>query len=121
MVEDTRKICVPERYRSHHVHFISAKFGQGIEELKSCIKEKVLGDVYVDPQRSLVPTLRQANALECAREALNDVVTGIDSGSGEELILIDLALARQSLNTITGDTHDYDILDEIFGRFCIGK
>ena len=121
LVEDPGKIHIPETFSAFPVHFISAKFGHGIEALKSRIKEKVLGDVHIDTQRSLVPNLRQAIALEAARDALKEVRSGLDNGVGEELLLVDLAAARQAIDAIIGNTHDADILDEIFGKFCIGK
>ena len=121
LIDSPEGMHIPERYAACPVHFISAKFGQGIEALKSEIREKALGDITIDPQRSLVPNLRQALALEAARDALVEVLDGLENGIGEELLLVDLAAARQSLDSIIGNKYDADILDEVFGRFCIGK
>jgi tRNA modification GTPase len=121
LIDDLERIHIPERYCSYPVHFISAKFGNGIDMLKSEIKDRVLGNVAIDPQRSLVPNLRQTLALEAARDSLKAVGDGLEQKVGDELLLIDLAAARQSLENIIGNAHDSDILDEIFGRFCIGK
>lgn len=121
LIDDPDQIPIPERFSAYPVYYISAKFGHGIDAMKSGIKDKVLEGVNIDPQRSLVPNLRQALALESARDALKAVEAGLENGLGEELLLIDLATARQSLDQIIGNAHDDDILDEIFGRFCIGK
>jgi tRNA modification GTPase len=121
LIDATCRVHIPERYSECPAFFISAKFGNGIEALKNAIKDAVLGDVAIDPQRSLVPNLRQKLGLEAALDALGRVGEGLDRGAGEELLLIDLAAAKKSLDEIIGNTHDKDILDEIFSRFCIGK
>jgi tRNA modification GTPase len=121
LIHDKERIYIPDKFSEHPVFFISAKFGDGIESLKSAIKETVVGNVSIDTQRSLVPNLRQKIGLEAARDALGKVRAGIENNTGEELLLIDLAAAKNSLSEIIGHTHDTDILDEIFDRFCIGK
>lgn len=121
LIADPCRIQIPARYSDCPAFLISAKFGQGIEELKNAIKEEMLGNVTIDPQRSLVPNLRQKAGLEAALDALIEVREGLANGSGEELLLLDLALAQKSLNEIIGNTHGADILDDIFNRFCIGK
>jgi tRNA modification GTPase len=121
LIEDSKTIKIPERFSAFPVFFISAKFGQGVEALKTAIKEAVLDGVTINPQRSLVPNFRQATGLETARDALEKVREGLKNGTGEELLLIDMETARKSLNGIIGHTHNPDLLDEIFGKFCIGK
>jgi tRNA modification GTPase len=121
LIDDPDKILIPERFSKYPSFFISAKFGQGVDVLKNAIKDTMLCDVTLDPQRSLVPNLRQVLGLETARDNIRIVLHGIEKGAGEELLLMDLAAAREALNGIIGNTHDTDILDEIFGRFCIGK
>jgi tRNA modification GTPase len=121
LMDDSDRVVIPDRFSGLPAFFISAKFGHGIEALKDAIKEMVIGDRGIDPQPKIVPTLRQKNGLEEARDALKRVQAAMDPWAGEELMLIDLEVARKSLNEITGQRHDSDILDEIFGKFCIGK
>lgn len=121
LIKDSKNIQIPERFSAFPVYFISAKFGQGVEDLKNAIKEAVLGGVSINPQRTLVPNFRQAMGLETARDAIERVREGLESGTGEELLLIDMDAARRSLSDIIGRTHDADLLDEIFGKFCVGK
>ena len=121
LVDDPARVKIPERFSGYPTFFISAKFGMGIDALKDAIKDAVLGGVDINPQRSLVPNLRQTIALEAALDAIGRVKAGLESGAGEELLLIDLAEAQRSVNEILGITQDADILDAIFGRFCIGK
>jgi tRNA U34 5-carboxymethylaminomethyl modifying GTPase MnmE/TrmE len=37
------------------------------------------------------------------------------------LIVSDVLAAKNALGAITGDRIDEDVLDAIFGKFCIGK
>ncbi len=121
LMTDPKTMRIPEKYASHPVVFVSAKFGQGMDLLKVRIKEEVLGSVCVEPGRSIVPTLRQKLALESVLEALHRVQENINLGAGEELILLDLGLAKEALNEIIGQNFRTDLLDDIFSRFCIGK
>lgn len=101
--------------------FVSAKFGEGIDKLKDAIRSKCLTEVEIEPGRSLVPNLRQKSALESAMVSLKRVVEGITAQQPEELVVSDLTAAKNALGVITGDRFDDDILDDIFGKFCIGK
>ena len=114
-------IDIPEKLSSIESVFVSAKFGDGIDRLKQAIRDKCLTEVDFDPGRSLVPNLRQKSALETGLASLSRVVEGIGNQLTEELIVSDLIAAKNALGVITGDRIDDDILDEIFGKFCIGK
>jgi len=43
------------------------------------------------------------------------------SGCSEELIAVDVTLAMEHLGSVLGKTFAEDLLDKIFGQFCIGK
>ena len=43
------------------------------------------------------------------------------TGATEELVLVDLTRARESLEQVTGRRAPDDLLLHIFTRFCIGK
>ncbi len=121
LLSDPMSIRIPGNYGSHPVVFVSAKFGQGMDLLQEKIKEAVLGSITIEPGRSIVPTLRQKRGLEFALDALHRVQESISLRAGEELMLIDLGLAKEALDEIIGRKFSPDLLDEIFSRFCIGK
>ena len=96
-------------------HRISAITGEGLEELKSSLVDHARhslpgpGDVALNArQRDLV-----AHAALHLREAgrLSDPL----------LIAESLRMARQAFDTLLGRTATEDLLDTLFGRFCIGK
>ena len=121
LIPEDCDLGVPEKVSSVTRVLVSAKFGDGIDHLREAIRHKCLTEVDIDPGRSLVPNLRQKSALEKGLESLGRVVEGIENHLTEELIVSDLMAAKNALGVITGDHIDDDILDDIFGKFCIGK
>lgn len=112
---------VPDAYQHLDRVWVSAKYGEGLMDLKKAIKKKCLNEVEISPGRSLVPNFRQKSALESAQVILARVVKGLRGNLSEELIVDDMAAAKKALEKIVGDHISSDILDEIFGKFCIGK
>jgi len=45
----------------------------------------------------------------------------LKEGLSEELVAVDVTLAMEHLGIILGKTFEEDLLDKIFGQFCIGK
>ena len=45
----------------------------------------------------------------------------LENGAGLELAAVDLRQAMACLGEITGDQVEERLLDEVFGRFCVGK
>ena len=64
---------------------------------------------------------RHQRHLEDAKLALSRTEQLLASGSGGELLSLELRSALQAIGLITGEITNEDILSEIFGRFCIGK
>ena len=97
---------------------LSAATGEGMEALHGMI---------VDMARTLLPREGEAALRQRQRAALADAKQwlGIEPGSREagDLILIAerLRLAAGALDRITGRAGVEDMLDALFGRFCIGK
>jgi tRNA modification GTPase len=94
---------------------VSAVTGQGVGQLLEAIR---------DAAGSLLPTegvvainRRQAAELECAADALVRAATHCDV----ILIAEDLRAARAAFDRISGRAGVEDMLDALFGRFCLGK
>ena len=98
---------------------ISAKTGQGLDVLKSCLLESV---GFNKPSEGIFSARRRH--LSALSNALALLQTGIEqlegSGAGE-LLAEDLRQAQHHLSEITGDFSSDDLLGEIFSSFCIGK
>lgn len=68
-----------------------------------------------------VTNARHYDALHKAFESLDKVLVGLHSGITGDFIAMDIRQALYHLGEITGEIHTDDLLDSIFGRFCIGK
>jgi tRNA modification GTPase len=58
------------------------------------------------------------------RSALSGVVEGLDEAASRselELKAEGLRLASEAMARMTGEIGIEDVLDDVFGRFCIGK
>jgi tRNA modification GTPase len=95
--------------------------GQGIEEVKDAIKEKVwAGEIQAGMWQVMI-NARHQDALQRAREAIGRTVTALRDGLGLELAALDLRIAANAVGEIVGKTTTDDLLDAIFSQFCIGK
>jgi tRNA modification GTPase len=98
------------------IRLVSAKTGDGIEELVADITKTV--EKRLSAYEGPVPT-RQRH-----REALQETVTALDRAEAAalpELAAEDIRLAARALGRITGRVDIDDILDTVFRDFCIGK
>ena len=94
---------------------VSAVTGQGIDALLEQIETQALSVLPVEDALSL--NRRQAQHVDEARVALTA------AASAHDLVLIaeDLRLARTAFDRLTGRAGVEDVLDALFGRFCLGK
>lgn len=102
--------------RSSEALAISSTTGAGIEELLKAIG-KQLSVALPSPDDVAFSNVRQ-------REAVSRAVTELESVSPDLPLDINgqhLRYAGQALAEVTGDVDVEDILDVIFGNFCIGK
>lgn len=101
-------------------NFISAKKEGDIEKLKNDI-EFYARDLNVGENDVLVTNLRHYEALVKAAESLEKVKEGMHSGLSIEFVAQDLKAVLYHLGEITGEISSTEVLNNLFGRFCIGK
>jgi len=94
---------------------VSAVTGQGLGELLERIGE--LARTLLPAEDAIALNRRQAGHLTEAAAALHD------AGAAEEVVLIaeSLRSARTAFDRLTGRAGIEDVLDALFGRFCLGK
>ena len=100
---------------------VSAKYNQGIDQLKQTIFMLTTNDCRLDTSQTIVPNLRHQKTLESGLKAARAAQKGLTSGTPFELIALDLAATRRDLDRIIGVSIELDVLDRIFSQFCIGK
>lgn len=98
---------------------ISAKEGQGLDELRRLLSASIGSHGASD---TLVTNARHAAALAAAADSLSRVLRGLDASIPGDLLAEDLRAAIAALSGILGEQISADeVLGEIFGKFCIGK
>lgn len=88
------------------------------------LKEKLYDSVLsqqVNLESTVVSNARHFEALQKSFESLDDVLKGMDSGITSDFIAMDIRRALAFLGEITGQVSTEDLLENIFGNFCIGK
>lgn len=94
---------------------ISAKTGQGVDELRTDL---------VEHAKALLPEPDAPSYNQRQRSRLDELLAALRSAreTGDMLLVgEELRNARNALDAITGRLHTEDMLDALFGKFCIGK
>jgi tRNA modification GTPase len=100
---------------------VSCATGQGIEPLKDAIKETVWsGEVKAEMLQVMINS-RHQDVLNRARAAVLRTIDALRGNATLELVALDLRIAVAAVGEIVGKTTTEDLLDSIFGQFCIGK
>jgi tRNA modification GTPase len=95
--------------------------GDGIEELKDAIKEKVwAGEIGAEMLEAMINS-RHEDALRRGRSAIERAASALEANLGLELAALDLRIAANAVGEIVGKTTTEDLLDAIFSQFCLGK
>lgn len=100
---------------------ISVKEHTGIDLLEKKIKELFYRGEISFNDEIYITNARQKRALLDAAEGLRKVLQSIDMGLPEDFYSIDLMSAYEALGAIIGEAVGEDLVNEIFGRFCMGK
>jgi tRNA modification GTPase len=99
----------------------SALTGEGIGELREAILRHVGGELAVQAEGGLLTSVRHRKLVDGALAALDGAENAVAGRVPHEMLLLDLYGALRPLDEITGATTTDDILNLIFGTFCIGK
>lgn len=98
---------------------LSAKTGQGIEELKHTLKD-IVGFKQTS-EGSFIARRRHLDAIERALTYCENGRQQLEVYNAGELLADELRQAQNSLAEITGEFTADDLLGRIFSSFCIGK
>ena len=101
--------------------FVSAKTGDGFDELA-----RIVNELYIDGTISLnndavVMDKRQYSALLLAKNSLDMAISALDNLLPLDLCAVDIENAMIDLGEIDGREVGEDIVANIFSRFCVGK
>ncbi len=100
--------------------FISALGKENLDELKTKILEIVNLDKF-KTGNTIVTNARHFESLQSTRDALLQVIDGIDNEITNDFLAMDIRNSLHYLGEITGEITTDDLLANIFSKFCIGK
>jgi tRNA modification GTPase len=99
---------------------LSARTGEGLPLLLAEI-ERSLGFGAGGSLAGAVANARHAEALARAAAALERAAAAGEAGAPGEIVALELREGLGAIEEVTGQHVSDELLDRIFGRFCIGK
>ena len=99
----------------------SALTGKGIPELRAAILQYTGGEPGPQIETGFLTNVRHQKLVTDSLDALAKAAGAVPARVPHEMLLLDLYNALRPLDEITGATTTDDILNLIFGTFCIGK
>jgi len=99
---------------------LSARTGEGVAELRDALA-RALGAGEEGALAGAVANARHAEALARAVAALERAAAAGGRGEPGECVALELREALAAIEEVTGQRVSEELLERIFGRFCIGK
>lgn len=100
---------------------ISARTGSGSDELEKLIYAKIMEIFPSGASSRFSASGRCREALSSIASDLREAADAARAGLPGDICAVPLRAAVQSLEALTGEKYDEDILDRVFSEFCIGK
>ena len=101
---------------------LSVSTGEGFEVLCRALVSKLTSEIVMPDDSDLViENERQKEDLQRAEQALAGAKTAVENDLPLDIVSMDIQEALQALGELTGEVTTDDILDRIFGSFCVGK
>ena len=99
---------------------ISAKEEIGLDELKQNIKDLFFSG-SIETESLIISNSRHKQALIRALENAEEALVRVQRNEYLDLISIYVMSSLKALNEITGNELEEDLVNKIFGDFCVGK
>ena len=100
---------------------ISAKDGEGIEELFKVIEKMYNSEEIKMNDGIIITNIRHKNQIDKALKSVEEAYNSIENNFPIDIISIPLKQILIDLSVITGEDVSEDIINEIFSKFCLGK
>lgn len=104
-----------------NIVYISTKNNEGIDVLKSKIKELFNLEQIEKEDMTYLTSARSIAILKQVNENINELEKNINNNMPIDMIELDIKNIWNLLGTIIGDTYEEELIDELFSRFCLGK
>ncbi|MGK7390690.1 MAG: tRNA uridine-5-carboxymethylaminomethyl(34) synthesis GTPase MnmE [Candidatus Cyclobacteriaceae bacterium M2_1C_046] len=119
--DKAQKEILDELKKDESILFISAAQKENLEQLRERLLNAVKTGELKPGEDTIVTNIRHYDNLMKTRNALQDVLNGIDNDVTGDFLAMDIRQALHFLGEITGQITTDDLLENIFSKFCIGK
>ncbi len=94
---------------------------EGVNSLKSKIKEIFNLEKIKSSDRTSLTNIRQLSLAEQAKKTLQSAIKGVNNHLPIDMVAIDLKATFDLLGEIIGKTYSDEIINHLFENFCVGK
>ena len=101
--------------------WISALKNTGIDELKQKVKEIFELEKLETTDLTYLSSARSIGILEQVLNSVSEIENGIKNNMPIDMIELDIKEAWNLLGTITGESYEDELIDQLFTQFCLGK
>lgn len=99
----------------------STKENIGMDAFEDAVKEMFFNGEFAVNDELIITNMRHKEALMEAYESMEMVLESLKNHMPEDFYSIDLMSAYAALGRIIGEEVGDDLVNEIFGKFCMGK
>ncbi len=108
-----------QRVGDYDLLYISAKKQEHLNELKQWLVQSVhVADIS---DNALLTNARHYDSMLQIERSIEAIEQGMAAGLSTDLLAVDVRAALDALGEVTGTIVTDELLNNIFGRFCIGK
>ncbi len=100
---------------------VSLKMSEDVKRIRDKLEQTVIDRMSTGASAPLVSRQRHKQLLLSTKENLQHAILAMENDFSADLIAEDIRLAARDVGKITGEIDSEDVLDRIFGEFCIGK
>lgn len=100
----------------------SSHTGQGLHDLAKVLHDLLTREEAAQSGRVIGATANRCReSVHAARHSIRQAIDLVQTSGGSELVAVELRAALEELGKVVGAVYTDDLLDRIFGTFCIGK
>ncbi|MFQ5678461.1 MAG: tRNA uridine-5-carboxymethylaminomethyl(34) synthesis GTPase MnmE [Gemmatimonadota bacterium] len=100
---------------------VSAHRAEGIKELREALLDAVYGGLRASGESPLLTRRRQTRGVRAARHHLREFRAARKARRPAEIAAVHLQDAASALEEVVGIVDHEEVLDAVFGSFCVGK